>query len=205
MKVFTALIRCVEKSQAELLAVIEEKQKTTERQAEGLVKDLQQEIAELEKRSSELQQLADTEDHLHLLQNVTSMINTPPPPTKDWTQVSVHQPSYAGTVRLAFDQLKKTLGKEMEKQICEGHVSTANKVQVSPRDDPRVRTTARGATAAAARGAPPLVFGQVVGDQPPGTMSWRSEPFHLPGFPHCGTITIDYDIPNGTQTVGTSS
>ncbi|KAL0970062.1 hypothetical protein UPYG_G00236630 [Umbra pygmaea] len=48
----------------------EEKQDAPERRAEGLIKDLEQEITDLKRRSSELEQLSQTEDHIHLLQAV---------------------------------------------------------------------------------------------------------------------------------------
>uniref|UniRef100_A0A8D0AC49 E3 ubiquitin-protein ligase TRIM21-like n=1 Tax=Sander lucioperca TaxID=283035 RepID=A0A8D0AC49_SANLU len=47
----------VERSQAELIETIKEKQKTTEKLAEGFVKDLKQEISELKKRNTEVEQL----------------------------------------------------------------------------------------------------------------------------------------------------
>ncbi|CDQ89596.1 unnamed protein product [Oncorhynchus mykiss] len=86
VQVFTALVRSIERSQTELIEVIEEKQKATERQAEGLIKDLEQEITELQRRSTELEQLSHTEDHLHFLQNLPSLCT--PPPTKDWSRIS---------------------------------------------------------------------------------------------------------------------
>uniref|UniRef100_A0A3B1JM57 Uncharacterized protein n=1 Tax=Astyanax mexicanus TaxID=7994 RepID=A0A3B1JM57_ASTMX len=46
VEVFTALIRSIERSQAELLEVMEEKQKAAERQAEEFIKDLEQEITD---------------------------------------------------------------------------------------------------------------------------------------------------------------
>ena len=61
-------MRSIESNQAELIEVIEEKQKSAERQAEGLINDLEQEITELQRRSTELEQLSHTEDHLDLLQ-----------------------------------------------------------------------------------------------------------------------------------------
>ncbi|CDQ82313.1 unnamed protein product [Oncorhynchus mykiss] len=72
IKVFTALVRSIEKSQAELIEVIEERQKAVECQAEGLIKELEQEITELKRRSTELKQLSHTEDHLQLLQSFSS-------------------------------------------------------------------------------------------------------------------------------------
>ncbi|XP_045076514.1 E3 ubiquitin-protein ligase RNF135-like, partial [Coregonus clupeaformis] len=48
VEVFTALVRSIERSQAELIEVVEEKQKAAERQAEGLNEELEQEITELD-------------------------------------------------------------------------------------------------------------------------------------------------------------
>ncbi|XP_047434148.1 zinc-binding protein A33-like [Mugil cephalus] len=39
------------------------------------------------------------------------------PPTKDWTEVSVHPPSYEGTVGRAVTQLEETLSKDMKKLV----------------------------------------------------------------------------------------
>ncbi|XP_036813293.1 E3 ubiquitin-protein ligase TRIM39-like [Oncorhynchus mykiss] len=113
VQVFTALVRSIERSQAELIEVIEEKQKAAERQAEGLIKELEQEITELQRRSTELEQLSHTEDHLHLLQSFPSLCT--PPDTKDWSEISVQSDMCVGTVRRAVSQLEETLNKEMEK------------------------------------------------------------------------------------------
>ncbi|XP_078023705.1 E3 ubiquitin-protein ligase TRIM21-like [Epinephelus lanceolatus] len=113
VQVFTALKESVERSQAELMDTIKEKQRKTEKQAEGFIKELEQEISELKKRSTELEQLSHSEDHLHLLQS-SVCLNTAPP-TKDWTEVSVRPPSYEGTVRRAVSQLEETLSKQMKK------------------------------------------------------------------------------------------
>ncbi|XP_045064442.1 E3 ubiquitin-protein ligase TRIM39-like [Coregonus clupeaformis] len=113
IQVFTDLVRSIERSQAELIEVIEEKQKIAERQAEGLIKELEQEITELKRRSTELEQLSHTEDHLHLLQSFPSLCT--PPPIRDWSEISVHSDLCVGTVRRAVSQLEETLNKEMEK------------------------------------------------------------------------------------------
>ncbi|KAM3864344.1 E3 ubiquitin-protein ligase TRIM21-like [Diretmus argenteus] len=112
--VFTALIQSVERGQAELIQMIEEKQKATEKQAEGFIKELEQEISELLKRTTEVKQLSHTEDQLHLLQSFSSL--NPPPPTSDWTEVRVHQ-SHEGSVKRSVSQLEETLRKEMEKLL----------------------------------------------------------------------------------------
>ncbi|XP_028254151.1 E3 ubiquitin-protein ligase TRIM39-like [Parambassis ranga] len=114
VQVFTALIQSVERGLAQLTDTIEEKQKTREKQAEGFIKELEEEISELMKRRSEVEQLSHTEDHLHLLQSFSSL--NPAPPTKDWTEVTVHS-SYEGTVRRAVAQLEDSLRDQMKKLL----------------------------------------------------------------------------------------
>ncbi|XP_061580665.1 E3 ubiquitin-protein ligase TRIM21-like [Cololabis saira] len=111
--VFTDLKESVERRLKEFMKEMEDKQKTAEKQAEDFIKDLEQEICELKKRSSEVEQLSRSEDHLHLLQRFSSLEDAPP--TKNWTEVRVHPPSYEGTVVRAVDQLEKNLREKMEK------------------------------------------------------------------------------------------
>ncbi|XP_022620236.1 E3 ubiquitin-protein ligase TRIM11-like [Seriola dumerili] len=113
VQVFTALKESVERGQAEFIRTIKEKQRRTEKQAEDFIKELEQEISELKKRSSEVEQLSLSEDHLHLIQSFSSL-NTAPP-TKDWREVSVRSPSHEGTVVRAVIQLEETLIKQMKK------------------------------------------------------------------------------------------
>ncbi|XP_071359255.1 E3 ubiquitin-protein ligase TRIM21-like [Trachinotus anak] len=115
VQVFTALKESVDRGLEQLIKEIEEKQKTTEKQAEHFITELEQEISELMKRSTEVEQLSLSEDHLHLLQSFPSLKAAPP--TKDWTQVRVRPPSYEGTVVRAVAQLEETLSKEKKKLI----------------------------------------------------------------------------------------
>ncbi|XP_034064312.1 probable E3 ubiquitin-protein ligase TRIML1 [Gymnodraco acuticeps] len=117
VQVFTALKESVKRSQAELIDTIKEKQRETEEQAEGFIKELEQEISELKKRSSEVEQLSRSEDQLHLLQSFTSL--NAAPPTKNWTEVRVRPPSYEGTVVRAVTQLEETLRKQKKKLLSE--------------------------------------------------------------------------------------
>ncbi|XP_074489605.1 E3 ubiquitin-protein ligase TRIM21-like [Sebastes fasciatus] len=112
VQVFTAMKESVERSQAELINTIQEKQRKTEKQAEGFIKELEQEISELKKRSTEVDQLSRSEDHLHLLQGFPSLNALP---TKTWTEVSVRPSTYEGTVVRAVNQLEETLSKQMKK------------------------------------------------------------------------------------------
>uniref|UniRef100_A0A673G7U0 E3 ubiquitin-protein ligase TRIM39-like n=1 Tax=Sinocyclocheilus rhinocerous TaxID=307959 RepID=A0A673G7U0_9TELE len=73
VELFTDLIHSIERCQSELLEVMEQKQTAAETQAEELIKELEQEITELKRRNTELEQLSHTEDHLHLLQVSVSL------------------------------------------------------------------------------------------------------------------------------------
>ncbi|KAL6490891.1 hypothetical protein MHYP_G00012360 [Metynnis hypsauchen] len=117
VKVFTALIRSIERSQAELIEVMEAKQKAAERQAEDLIKELEQEITELKRRDTALEQLSHTEDHLHLLQIYSSLCR--PPHTKNWTDISIDPHLSVETVRNTLSQLQKSLDEELSKTLNE--------------------------------------------------------------------------------------
>ncbi|XP_072543222.1 E3 ubiquitin-protein ligase TRIM39-like [Salminus brasiliensis] len=113
VEVFRALVRCIESRQAELLEVMEEKQKAAERQAEEFIKELEQEITDLKRRDTELEQFSHTEDHLHLLQKYPSLCR--PLNTKNWTDIRINTHLNVETLRRALSQLQEDLREEMEK------------------------------------------------------------------------------------------
>ncbi|XP_062850572.1 E3 ubiquitin-protein ligase TRIM39-like [Trichomycterus rosablanca] len=113
MKVFRSLVTCIERNQAELIKVMEEKQRAAERQAKEFIKDLNQEITELKRRNTELEQISNTEDHLQLLQIYPSLCS--PPPTKNWTDTKINPHLNVETLRRALTQLQESLNMEMEK------------------------------------------------------------------------------------------
>ncbi|XP_034048442.1 E3 ubiquitin-protein ligase TRIM39-like [Thalassophryne amazonica] len=133
VQIFTALMESVHRGLNELLETIEEKQKRTEVQAEGFITELEHEISELQKRSSEVEQLSQSEDHLHLLQGFQSL--SPAPPTKDWTEVRVHPPSYEGSVVRAVSQLEETIRKDMKK-VSEAELKRVQQYAVDVTLDP---------------------------------------------------------------------
>lgn len=66
MQVFSELVRSIQRTQAQLVVSIEEKQRQTERWAGGFIAELEQEIADLTRRKKELENMART-DHIHFL------------------------------------------------------------------------------------------------------------------------------------------
>ncbi|XP_042370942.1 E3 ubiquitin/ISG15 ligase TRIM25-like, partial [Plectropomus leopardus] len=72
-KIFTELIRLIEKRRSEVKQQIRSQQKTKVSQAKELEEKLQQEITELQRKDTELEKLSHTEDHLHFLNNYSSL------------------------------------------------------------------------------------------------------------------------------------
>ncbi|KAM4712377.1 E3 ubiquitin-protein ligase TRIM21-like [Anableps anableps] len=107
----SCLVDFARKSLDHFIDMIEQKQKATEKQVEGFIKALEEEISKLMKKRSELKQLSEIEDHFHLIQNTQPMKVT----TKDWTKVRV-QSSCDAAVRTAAAELE-TIRKEMKK-LC---------------------------------------------------------------------------------------
>ncbi|XP_058251155.1 uncharacterized protein LOC131356254 [Hemibagrus wyckioides] len=115
VEVFTALIRSIEKSQAELLEVMEEKQKAAESQAEGLIKELEQEITVLKRKDLQLNQLSDAKNYLQKIQIYSSMSS--PPHTKNWTEISMNTDLSKKTLQKSLSHLHKELNSEMDKEM----------------------------------------------------------------------------------------
>uniref|UniRef100_UPI003AAC8652 E3 ubiquitin/ISG15 ligase TRIM25-like n=1 Tax=Centroberyx gerrardi TaxID=166262 RepID=UPI003AAC8652 len=66
-KIFTELVRLIEKRSSDVKEQIRSRQKAEASRAEELQEKLKQEIAELRRKEAELEQLSHTEDHTHFL------------------------------------------------------------------------------------------------------------------------------------------
>ncbi|XP_056090636.1 tripartite motif-containing protein 16-like [Rhinichthys klamathensis goyatoka] len=79
-RIFTELIRSIERSRSEATQRIRDQEKTAVSRAEGRLERLEQEINDLRRRDAELEQLSHTQDHIHFLQSFQSL-STPPEST----------------------------------------------------------------------------------------------------------------------------
>ncbi|XP_036928131.1 E3 ubiquitin-protein ligase TRIM39-like [Acanthopagrus latus] len=133
-QVLTRLRRAIKKRRTEAVNVIQLKHKLIEKQAKGFIKELEQEISQLKKKSAELKQLSLSEDHLLLLRNLQALKAAPP--TKDWTEVRVRSPSYEGNMRSALAPLVEMLLTELNKLLPNIALRTAQQSAVDVTLDP---------------------------------------------------------------------
>ncbi|MGH0144137.1 UNVERIFIED_CONTAM: hypothetical protein FKN15_002102 [Acipenser sinensis] len=138
-KIFTELIRSIEKIHTEVIELIGANEKAAVNQAEGRMKKLEQEIAELRRRNAELKQLSETEDHIHFLQNFQSLCA--PPEAGDLPSVTVNTDISFGAVRKAVSELKDHI-----EDFCKGELvkitTTVNAVPVYSLQAPEPRNRA---------------------------------------------------------------
>ncbi|KAM9531076.1 tripartite motif-containing protein 16-like isoform 1-T1 [Salvelinus alpinus] len=106
-QIFTELIRCIERRSSEVKELIRAQEKAQVSQAEGLLEQLKQEIAELRKRSTELEQLSHTEDHIHFLQSYQSLSSISV--SSDLPSIVVRPLQYFGDVSKTVSELREKL------------------------------------------------------------------------------------------------
>ncbi|XP_042561106.1 E3 ubiquitin-protein ligase TRIM47-like [Clupea harengus] len=99
-RIFTEMIRSIEKRCSEVKELIRDQEKAEVSRAKALLKQLEQEIAELKRRDAELEQLSHTEDDIHFLKTFQSVSETPE--SKDLSCISVKQ-------GLSFEAVKKSV------------------------------------------------------------------------------------------------
>ncbi|MGH0152764.1 UNVERIFIED_CONTAM: hypothetical protein FKN15_039149 [Acipenser sinensis] len=138
-KIFTELIRSIEKIHTKVIELIGANEKAAVNQAEGRMKKLEQEISELRRRNAELKQLSETEDHIHFLQNFQSFCV--PPESGDLPSITVNTDISFGAVRNAVYELKDHI-----EDFCKGELvkitKTVNEVAAYSLQAPEPRNRA---------------------------------------------------------------
>nr|ACI34325.1 Tripartite motif-containing protein 16 [Salmo salar] len=106
-QIFTELIRSIERRSSEVKELIRDQEKAQVSQAEVLLEQLKKEIAELRKRSTELEQLSHTEDHIHFLQSYQSLSSISV--SSDLPRIVVRPLQYFGDVSKTVSELRVKL------------------------------------------------------------------------------------------------
>uniref|UniRef100_A0A673JZQ5 Bloodthirsty-related gene family, member 1 n=1 Tax=Sinocyclocheilus rhinocerous TaxID=307959 RepID=A0A673JZQ5_9TELE len=95
VSMFAELMKAVEKSQAELLEVVEMGQRAAELRSQAFIRELQTEISELRNRCSSLNQLTQSQDQVSFFK---VSFKTSLPVTKSWEEVALTPDPTAGAV-----------------------------------------------------------------------------------------------------------
>uniref|UniRef100_A0A3B4TQN0 E3 ubiquitin-protein ligase TRIM21-like n=1 Tax=Seriola dumerili TaxID=41447 RepID=A0A3B4TQN0_SERDU len=115
---FSKLISSMERCQAEILEVIEMGRRAAEQRAQSLLRELEDEVADLRKRSTALSQLAVSEDYILFLKTYPAL--STPPPAKDWSCVSVSSELTSGVILRTVSPMMERFQEELRKlpEVC---------------------------------------------------------------------------------------
>ncbi|XP_059419208.1 tripartite motif-containing protein 16-like [Carassius carassius] len=133
-RIFTELIRSIERSRSEVTQLIRDQEKAEVSRAEGQLEQLEKEIEDLRRRDAELEQLSHTDNHIHFFQSFQSL-SVPP--------ASTNSPSISS--RLSFNDVEKYVSHLREKlehlfreeiEMLSGRVRNIN---IIPTSEPETR------------------------------------------------------------------
>ncbi|KAM8838426.1 E3 ubiquitin/ISG15 ligase TRIM25-like [Synchiropus picturatus] len=113
-RIFTKLIRSIEKHSTEMKELIRVQERAALGQAEGLLEEVQRELAELKSKEAELQKLIATDDHAHFLQRAKALsfpCKTVEMPSTDKLQYLMYKSVKKCLAELS-DSLEDTLTKD---------------------------------------------------------------------------------------------
>ncbi|XP_073669314.1 E3 ubiquitin/ISG15 ligase TRIM25-like isoform X1 [Paramisgurnus dabryanus] len=105
-RIFTELIRSIERRRSEVTQLIRDQEKTAVSRAEGVMKRLEEEIDDLRRRDAELKQFSHTDNHIHFLQGFQSLSSAP--------ESSVSH-RFTLSSLLSFDDVRKSLSQLKDK------------------------------------------------------------------------------------------
>ncbi|XP_023252999.1 E3 ubiquitin-protein ligase TRIM39-like isoform X1 [Seriola lalandi dorsalis] len=116
---FSKLISSVERCQAEILEVIEMSRRAAEQRAQSLLRELEEEVADLRKRGTTLSQLAVSDDYILFLKTYPAL--STPPPAKDWSCVSVSSELTSGVILRTVSPMMERFEEELRKlpEVCQ--------------------------------------------------------------------------------------
>ncbi|XP_005476541.1 E3 ubiquitin/ISG15 ligase TRIM25 [Oreochromis niloticus] len=116
-RIFSKLIRSIEKQNSEVKELIRVQGKAAVNQAEEELEKIQKEMAELKRTGAELEKLSHTEDHIHFLQKCKSLhfpTKSVEMPSTDALHYLMYKTTRGALVNLK-DNLDETLQKEFSK------------------------------------------------------------------------------------------
>ncbi|XP_073720571.1 E3 ubiquitin/ISG15 ligase TRIM25-like isoform X3 [Misgurnus anguillicaudatus] len=133
-RIFTQLIRSIERRRSEVIQLIRDQEKTAVSRAEDLLKKLKQEIDDLRRRNDEMEKLSQTKDHISFLQSFQSLSSS-----------SGSSDNITVSSLLSFDDVMKSVTKLKEKMedFCKEEIEKISEkvlfTVVIPTNEPKIR------------------------------------------------------------------
>ncbi|XP_062865237.1 E3 ubiquitin-protein ligase TRIM39 [Trichomycterus rosablanca] len=118
VRMFRTMISDLERSQVDLLKVVEQGRATTELRSQTYIRELQLEIAELRRRSSSLTELAQSSDPFTFFQRLPTVGTQPV--MKSWKDVTLTPDPTAASAMISVTQMMENMKNELSNlpQIC---------------------------------------------------------------------------------------
>nr|XP_055047315.1 finTRIM family, member 64 [Misgurnus anguillicaudatus] len=135
-RIFTDLIRSIERNRSEVTQLIRDQEKAAMSQAKVLLKQLETEIVDLRRRNAELEQLSHSDDHIHFIQSFQDLAVIP-----ESTDVSSITAGYL----LSFDILGKSISllrgklEDFYKEEIAKITRKVKCIQIIPAPEPQTR------------------------------------------------------------------
>ncbi|KAG7455067.1 hypothetical protein MATL_G00252520 [Megalops atlanticus] len=131
-RIFTELIRSIERRRSEVKELIRDQEKAAVGRAEGVIKRLEQEIAELRRRDTEMEQLSHTEDHIHFLQNCKPLCV--PAECGGLPSITMYPDVSFGFVKKSVSELREQLENICKEKLAQisGPVKNVHLLRVPP-------------------------------------------------------------------------
>ncbi|KAL1281004.1 hypothetical protein QQF64_015604 [Cirrhinus molitorella] len=114
-KIFTRLLRSVERKHSEVKELIRSEERTALGQTEKLLERLNQQIVEHRRKEAELEALSNTEDHIHFLQNYKTLCA--PPDTGGRPSIDVHPYFSLLILRKALTELRDKVNEVCDREL----------------------------------------------------------------------------------------
>ncbi|XP_022623886.1 E3 ubiquitin-protein ligase TRIM39-like isoform X2 [Seriola dumerili] len=110
-KLFSALMNQVRDMHTKIKSNIQEKLRKSQEKDKAVIQELREEITELQRKQSELEELSQNDDHLQLLQTLKALDTISD--AKDWSKTRVYSDLCVQTVRRAMSHLVQTFIAEL--------------------------------------------------------------------------------------------
>ncbi|XP_035490025.2 tripartite motif-containing protein 16-like [Scophthalmus maximus] len=136
-KIFTEMIRLVEKRSSDVKQQIRSKQETEVSRVKDLQEKLEQEITELKRKDAELKQLSHTEDHNQFLHNYPSL--TPLSPSTHSSSINIRPLRYFEAVTAAVSEVRGRLQDVLTESETNISLTVTQVDVLLPQPEPKTR------------------------------------------------------------------